>query len=74
MLSEQDLQRLEKLCVELDAFTRYDHIWVAKNWEFHRSLYQHSKLSIAIDMAEQMHLKVERYVRRSDMDRVLKKA
>ena len=73
-LSERDIRRLEKLCDEMDAITRYDHNWVVKNWEFHRSLYQHSDSSAAIDMAEQMHLKVERYVRRSGQGERLENA
>ena len=59
------LKRLSKLCDEMDRLKRYDHEWVKRNWEFHRSLYTPSNRAAAIALTEQLHLKVERYIRRA---------
>ncbi len=64
-LESADLGKLRQLCDEMDLITAYDHEWVLKNWEFHRCLYEPSEASAAIAIVEQLHLKVERYVRRA---------
>lgn len=58
-------RRLNRLCDEMDKLDQYDHEWVKRNWEFHRSLYTPSKRAAAIALTEQLHLKVERYIRRA---------
>jgi DNA-binding GntR family transcriptional regulator len=59
------LERLNDLCDEMDRLKAYDYNWVLKNWEFHRTLYQPAELKSAIALVERLHLRVERYVRRS---------
>jgi DNA-binding GntR family transcriptional regulator len=59
------LERLNDLCDEMDRLKDYDYNWVLKNWEFHRTLYQPAELKAAISLVERLHLRVERYVRRS---------
>ena len=58
-------RRLNRLCDEMDRLNQYDHEWVKRNWEFHRSLYTPSNRAAAITLTEQLHLKVERYIRRA---------
>jgi DNA-binding GntR family transcriptional regulator len=59
------LERLNELCDEMDRLKDYDYNWVLKNWEFHRTLYQPAESKSAIALIERLHLRVERYVRRS---------
>ncbi len=64
-LGGEEIAHLRRLCDEMDLIRDYDYGWVLKNWEFHRRLYQPSNSSAAIALVEQLHLKVERYVRRA---------
>jgi len=64
-LDAEALQRLKDLCDEMDRNEDYGYNWVLQNWEFHRTLYQPSESKAAIALVERLHLKVERYVRRS---------
>jgi DNA-binding GntR family transcriptional regulator len=73
-LDSAALRRLYDLCDEADTIRDYGYNWVLKNWEFHRSLYQPSGSKAAIAMAEQLNLRVERYVRRSGNIRRLRQA
>lgn len=73
-LDSAALRRLNDLCDEADTIRDYGYNWVLKNWEFHRTLYQPSGSKAAIAMAEQLNLRVERYVRRSGSIRRLRQA
>jgi DNA-binding GntR family transcriptional regulator len=59
------LERLRGQSDEMSRPGEYDYDWVVKNWEFHRSLYELSGLPAIVELAEQLHLKVERYARRA---------
>ena len=64
-LKAVSIRRLGRLCDEMECIETYDYNWVMKNWEFHRVMYGPSASGAAIDMAERLHQKVERYVRRA---------
>ena len=73
-LNAQSVKRLRRLCDEMEGIETYDYNWVMKNWEFHRVMYGPSASGAAIDMAERLHQKVERYIRRSGRPERLREA
>lgn len=73
-LNAGSLRRLGRLCDEIEGIETYDYNWVMKNWEFHRVMYGPSRSAAAIDMAEQLHRKVERYIRRTGRSERLRSA
>lgn len=64
-LEPRQLKQLYRLCDEMDLIAVYDHTWVLKNWDYHRGLYERAESPAIITLVEQIHLKTERYVRRS---------
>ena len=64
-INTRSIRRLGQLCDEMEGIETYDYNWVMKNWEFHRVMYGPSASDAGIDMAEQLHQKVERYIRRT---------
>ena len=68
------LERLRKLCDEMDRITDYGSVWVLKNWEFHQTLYGAGCSKTMIDLVERIHLKIERYARQAGTDRRLREA
>ena len=73
-LNAESIRRLRRLCDEIEGIETYDYNWVMKNWEFHRVMYGPSRSAAAIDMAEQLHRKVERYIRRTGRSERLRSA
>jgi len=73
-LNAQSIKRLGRLCDEMEGIETYNYNWVMKNWEFHRVMYGPSRSESAIDIAEQLHQKVERYIRRTGRPERLRNA
>jgi DNA-binding GntR family transcriptional regulator len=73
-LEARRLKQFQVLCDEMDSITDYDHAWVRKNWEYHRGLYQRAEAPATIALVEQIHLKIERYVRRAGGSERLRQA
>ncbi len=73
-LDARAIQRLRKLCDEMDRITDYGSLWVLKNWEFHQTLYGAGSSKTMIDLVERIHLKIERYARQAGTDRRLREA
>ncbi|WJR76852.1 GntR family transcriptional regulator [Bradyrhizobium sp. NP1] len=59
------LKAIRHICTEVDNIKDYGSQWVLKNWEFHRALYARSESPSIIDTVERLHLKIERYLRRT---------
>jgi len=64
-LDGRDLRTVRQICAEVDKIKDYGAQWVLKNWEFHRALYARSDALSIIDTVERLHLKIERYMRRT---------
>lgn len=73
-LNARAIQRLRKLCDEMDRITDYGSVWVLKNWEFHQTLYGAGSSKTMIDLVERIHLKIERYARQAGTDKRLREA
>lgn len=69
-----DLDSLRRICEETDRIVDYGSRWVVKNWEFHRALYGPSRSPGIIETIERIHLRVERYARRSGSTERLRQA
>ena len=59
------LDRLAKLCDEMDAARGHD-AWLAKNREFHQTLWTAAQAPTALQLVEQLTTQVERYLRRTE--------
>ena len=64
-LTEDDFERLRRICVETDRIKDYGARWVLKNWEFHRIIYGRSESPAIISAVERIQLNTERYARRA---------